>query len=121
MSDELPPWLKEQLARYEQLQQSLQTVVSQKQMLEAEMSETTKAVEELTKAAPDAIVYKHTGTVLVKANKDELLKELEEKKDLTNTRIMVLAKQEERLRSNLQEVQNKVNEALKSKQQPPSN
>jgi prefoldin beta subunit len=94
--------------------------VSQKQLLEAEKAEADRATEELKKAASDAIVYKNAGSVLVKANRDDLLKELGEKTDLTNTRIMVLAKQEERVRSNLQEVQNKVNEALKSKQEPPA-
>ena len=121
MGAELPPWLKEQLARYDQLQQNLQAVVNQKQLLEAEKSEADRATEELKKAASDAVVYKNAGSVLVRANKDDLLKELEEKTDLTNTRILVLAKQEERIRSNLQEVQNKVNEALKSKQAPPAN
>jgi prefoldin beta subunit len=94
--------------------------VSQKQLLEAEKAEADRATEELKKAASDATVYKNAGSVLVKANRDDLLKELEEKTDLTNTRIMVLAKQEERVRTNLQEVQNKVNEALKSKQEPPA-
>lgn len=94
--------------------------MSQKQLLEAEKAEADRATEELKKAAFDAIVYKNAGSVLVKANRDDLLKELEEKTDLTNTRILVLAKQEERIRSNLQEVQNKVNEALKSKQEPPA-
>jgi prefoldin beta subunit len=95
--------------------------VSQKQLLEAEKAEADRATEELKKAALDAIVYKSAGSVLVKANRDDLLKELDEKIDLTNTRILVLAKQEERIRSNLQEVQNKVNEALKSKQAPSAN
>jgi prefoldin beta subunit len=89
-------------------------------MLGAEKAEADRATEELKKAAADAVVYRNAGSVLVKANKDELLKELEEKTDLTNTRIMVLAKQEERIKANLQEVQNKVNEALKSKQEPPA-
>jgi prefoldin beta subunit len=120
VSNELPPWLKEQLARYDQLQQNLQAVVSQKQMLEAERTEADRAAAELKKAAPDAVVFKNTGSVLIKANREDLLKELEEKSDLTNTRILVLTKQEERIRSNLQEVQTKVNEALKSKQEPPA-
>jgi len=94
--------------------------VSQKQLLEAEKAEADRATEELKKAAPDATVYKNAGSVLVKANKDEVLKELEEKADLTSTRIQVLAKQEERIRASLQEVQNKVNEALKSKQDRPA-
>jgi len=121
VSTEIPPWLKEQLARYDQLQQNLQAIVSQKQLLEAEKAEAERASEELKKAAADAVVYKNAGSVLVKANKDDLLKELLEKTDLTNTRILVLAKQEERIRASLQEVQNKVNEALKSKQDRPAN
>ena len=120
MSNELPPWLKEQLARYDQLQQNLQAVVSQKQLLEAEKAEADRAAAELKKAAPEATVYKNAGSVLIKANRDELLKELEEKSDLTNTRIMVLTKQEERIKNNLQEVQAKVNEALKGKPEPPA-
>ncbi len=120
MSTEIPPWLKEQLARYDQLQQNLQAVVSQKQMLEAEKAEADRAAAELKKAGPDAVVFKNTGSVLVKANRDDLLKELEEKTDLTNTRILVLSKQEDRIRTNLQEVQAKVNEALKGKQEPPA-
>jgi len=120
VSTEIPPWLKEQLARYDQLQQNLQAIVSQKQLLEAEKAEADRASEELKKAAPDAVVYKNAGSVLVKADKDDLIKELLEKTDLTNTRILVLTKQEERVRASLQEVQNKVNEALKSKQEPPA-
>jgi len=89
-------------------------------MLEAEMSEADRAIEELKKAAIDAIVYKQAGSVLIKSNKDDLLKELEEKKELTKTRIMVLGKQEDRIKASLQEVQNKVNESIKNKQTPPA-
>ncbi len=46
---ELPPQLQEQLARLQQLQQTLQAVMTQKQQLEIEASETDKAVAELDK------------------------------------------------------------------------
>jgi len=36
---EIPPWLREQLARLEQLQQNLKSVQMQKQQVEAELSE----------------------------------------------------------------------------------
>lgn len=109
----IPPWLQEQLVRFEQLQQNLQAIVAQRQRVEAELMEVEKALEELKKAPQNAAVYKLAGTIMLKANRDELIKELEEKKELANTRIMVLKKQEERLKSNLQEIQNKINEALK--------
>ncbi len=109
----IPPWLQEQLVRFEQLQQNLQAIIAQRQQVEAELMEVEKALEELKKAPQDVAVYKLAGTIMLKANRDDLIKELEEKKELANTRIMVLKKQEERLKSNLQEIQNKINEALK--------
>ncbi|MEM0117477.1 MAG: prefoldin subunit beta [Conexivisphaerales archaeon] len=115
----VPPWLQEQLAKYEQLRQTLQTVLAQKQQLEAELADTERAIEELRKASPDATTYKIAGSILVKVPKDELLKEMEEKKELTNTRVMVLSKQEQRLQANIQELQNKIQEMLKPKQEQP--
>jgi prefoldin beta subunit len=113
----VPPWLQEQLAKYEQLRQTLQSVLAQKQQLEAELSDTERAIEELKKATPDTTVYKIAGSVLVKVGKDNLLKEMEEKKELTNTRIMVLAKQEQRLQASMQDLQNKITEAVRPKQE----
>lgn len=117
MSSEIPPWLQEQLVRYDQLQQNLQAILVQKQQVEAELAEIEKALEELKKSPPDATVYKFAGAIMLKADREEILKELEEKRELVNTRVMVLKKQEERIRSNLQELQNKINEAVKSRQQ----
>lgn len=107
---ELPPWLREQVARLNQLQQNLQAILMQKQQVEIEMVELDKALEELKKAAADDTVYKSAGSVLIRANKDDVIKELEEKKELANTRIMVLSKQEARLKENLKEAQGKIDE-----------
>ena len=81
-NQEIPPWLREQLARFEQLQQSLQVTSSQKQQIELEIAEMNKAVEELTKSGQDETVYKSVGTVLIKSKKEDVLKEIEEKKEL---------------------------------------
>jgi prefoldin beta subunit len=45
-----------------------------------------------------------------------VLKDLEEKKELSNTRIMVLGKQETRVKENLKEVENKINEMIRGMQ-----
>lgn len=109
----LPPWVQEQLQRYYQLQQSLQGVVGQKQQLEMEQKETEKALEELKKTEEGVTVYKSAGSILIKSTKENLLSELEEKKELNNTRTTVLGKQEQRLRDNLKELENKLNEMMK--------
>ena len=113
---ELPPWVREQVSRLQQLQQNLQAIMMQKQQLEVEMLETDKALQELKKASPDDAIYKNAGSVLIKAKKEDVLKELEEKKELSNTRIMVLGKQEARVKENLKEVENKINEMIRGMQ-----
>lgn len=113
---ELPPWLREQVSRLQQLQQNLQAILMQKQQLEVEMVETEKALEELKKAGPDDAIYKNAGSVLVKAKKDDVIKELEERKELSNTRLMVLGKQEARVKENLKEVESKINEMIRGMQ-----
>ncbi|GIU71272.1 MAG: hypothetical protein KatS3mg003_1256 [Candidatus Nitrosocaldaceae archaeon] len=110
---DLPPWLKEQVARFNQLQQNLQAILMQKQQLEIEIAEIDKALEELKKAGEEDSVYKAAGPILIKANKDEVIKELEEKKELANTRNTVLSKQESRIKESLKEAQSKLEEMLK--------
>jgi prefoldin beta subunit len=110
---EIPPWLREQLARLQQLQQNLQAIMMQKQQLEAESVEIEKATEELKKSEQDEAVYKSVGPLLIKTKKDDTLKELDEKKDLANTRLVVLGKQETRVKENLKEVENKINEMIR--------
>ncbi len=119
---ELPPLLREQLARYDQTQQNLQAVLAQRQQVEMELGETEKALEELGKAGDSEAVYKFAGNILVRVKKDDVMKELNEKKELANTRKMVLSKQESRFRESLKDLQTKIDDAVKpkvSQAQPP--
>jgi len=115
---ELPPQLQEQLVRLQQLQQTLQSVAAQRQQVELELSETDKALAELEKATEDTPVYKTVGSILVKSNKQTLLTELKERKELMTTRVTVLGKQEDRTRERLKEIQEKLQERLKGPKQP---
>jgi prefoldin beta subunit len=114
---ELPPRLQEQLVRLQQLQQTLQSVATQKQQVELELSETDKALAELEKSTDDTPVYKSVGTILVKSNRQTLLTELKERKELMTTRVTVLGKQEDRTRERLKEVQDKLQERLRGPKQ----
>jgi prefoldin beta subunit len=113
---ELPPWLREQVARLQQLQQNLQAIMMQKQQVELEVVETDRALEEIRKAGIEDVVYKSAGPLLIKSKKDDVTKELEEKKELSNTRLMVLTKQETRVKDNLKEVENKINQMIRGAQ-----
>jgi prefoldin beta subunit len=114
---ELPPWLREQLSRLQQLQQNLQAIMMQKQQVELEIVETDRALEELKKLEGDNnSIYKGAGPLLIKARKEDVLKELEERKELSNTRVTVLGKQETRVKDNLKEVENKINTMIRQMQ-----
>jgi prefoldin beta subunit len=111
---EIPAWLREQLARYEQLQQNLQAIVVQKQQVDLESSDADRALAELKKASDSDAVYKSAGNLLVKAKKEDVLKDLIEKKELSGTRSAVLAKQEQRVRENLKELESKIQDAVRT-------
>ena len=111
---QMPPWLQEQIMKLQQTQQSLQSIMNQKQHLEMEKAETAKALEELKKVAEGDAVYKHAGTVLIKSTKKELIDELEEKQVMAKTRVIVLEKQETRVKESLKEQETKITEMMKS-------
>lgn len=112
-SQQMPPWLQEQIMKLQQSQQSLQSVMTQKQHLEMEKAETAKALDELKKIADGDAVFKQAGTVLIKANKQELIDELEERAEMAKTRVTVLDKQETRLKESLKEQETKITEMMK--------
>ncbi len=123
MSDELsrlPPNVQERLLRLQQLQQTLQSILAQKQQVEMEKTEVDQTVAELQKTAEDAVIYKAIGLLLVKAEKPKVTEELVERKELLDTRSTVLARQEERMRSQIKEAQTKLQEDLSPVSQPSS-
>lgn len=124
MSDDLsklPPQVQERLLRLQQLQQTLQSVLAQKQQVELEVSEIDQASTELQKLTDDAVVYKATGSLMIKVEKTKMITELSERKDLLSARVTILTKQEERLRGQLKELQTKLQQDLNpvSPESPP--
>ena len=115
---QMPPWLQEQIGKMQQSQQNLQSILMQKQQVEMENVESDRALEELKKASDNDQVFKYAGSILIKSDKKSLIDELEEKKELSKTKSIVLAKQEERLKTSLQEQEQKIQEMLKNPNAP---
>jgi prefoldin beta subunit len=108
----LPPQVQERLLRLQQVQQTLQSVLAQKQQVDIELTEIEQALGELQNMVEDAVIYKAIGTLLVKSEKTKVITDLNERKELLNTRTQVLAKQEERLRTQLKDLQAKLQQDL---------
>ncbi|MBS7607206.1 MAG: prefoldin subunit beta [Candidatus Bathyarchaeia archaeon] len=115
MSEEarLPPAVQERLLRLQQLQETLQTVLAQKQQLDLELLEIDRALSELEKVSDDAVIYKSIGSLLIRTDKAKVTSELAERKELATMRVSVLTKQEERLRSQIKELQEKLQKDLR--------
>ena len=114
---QMPPWLQEQIGKMQQSQQNLQSILMQKQQVEMENAESDRALEELKKAADGDQVFKYAGSILIKSDKKSLIDEKEKKKELSKTKTTVLGKQEERLKTSLQEQEQKIQEMLKNPNQ----
>ncbi|HHT76127.1 MAG: prefoldin subunit beta [Methanomassiliicoccaceae archaeon] len=111
--NELSPKVQNQIAQFQQLQQQLQALVSQKYQMDIQLKEMQRTIEELNKAPADVTVYKSVGSLLIKAkSKDELLKEMEEGKETMDIRVKALDRQEKGLRERYQQLQEQISKAF---------
>jgi len=117
---ELPPKVQERLVRLQQLQRNIQAVLAQKQQVELELTETEQALEELGTLAENAVIYKSIGSLLVRSKKGKVEADLKERKELLDTRVQVLNKQEERQRSQFNELQAKLKRDLGGQSSSPT-
>lgn len=109
----LPPEIQQRLLKLQQLQQTLQGVMAQKQQLEMQLSEVEEALTELEKMNETAVIYKSIGALLVKSQKNTVTEELKERKELLTMRVDVLTKQDDRLRTQAKDLQEKLQQDLR--------
>lgn len=111
-SIQLPPHIQERLARLQQLQNTMQSLLLQKQRLDLELSETERALETLEGISSETKAYKSVGAILVEKERDELIKELSERKEFLEMRSKVLGRQEDKTRERLTSLQKTLQKEL---------
>ncbi|HYU06677.1 MAG TPA: prefoldin subunit beta [Thermoplasmata archaeon] len=110
---EISPQLQNQIAQYQNLQQQLQVLGSQRVQLEAKLREIESTLEELGKVSAETPVYKSIGMLLVRQDdRDSLKKELEEHKETLTIRVKSLQKQEKSLSERYNDLAGKIQTAL---------
>ncbi|MEM3408230.1 MAG: prefoldin subunit beta [Candidatus Micrarchaeia archaeon] len=87
------------------LQQQLQILSLQKQQMKIQSDEIDHALKEIESAKGD--IYRLVGPVLLKSTKEEVVKDLNDKKATLEARIQILEKQEERIKKQFQESKNR--------------
>jgi len=102
---QLPPQVQERLQRLQNLQNTYQQLLVQKQRIEMEKMESEKALETLKDVAVDSKVYKSVGAVLVEKPKDDVVKELDDRVEFLVMRLKVLVKQEDKTKEKMTSIQ----------------
>ena len=92
------------------LEQAIQNLLLQKQAFQIELSETSNALEELKKTKDDA--FKIVGQIMIKTDKAELEKELEDKKKLLNLRLNSIQKQEDLMSEKIERLKEEITKKL---------
>jgi prefoldin beta subunit len=104
----------EDTKKIEELQiaeQSIQNLLVQKQVFQLETVEAKNALDELKKSSGD--VFKIVGNLMIKAQKEELEKELIKKKELMELKIKSIGKQEKELREQIEKTRTELLKKLK--------
>jgi prefoldin beta subunit len=121
--DNIPMKVQNQIAMLQQLQQQLQTVISQKAQYDLAVREAKRAQEALKDLSDDAEVFMNIGTVLVQQQKAKVEASLTEKVETLEIRIKSLEKQEKAMQTKFEQLSAQVKEALEGKKpssSPPS-
>jgi prefoldin beta subunit len=109
---QLPPNIQEKIGRLQQLQNTLQQLILQKQRLDLERNESERALKTLEDVPSETKVYRSAGAILVEKEKDVIVKELKERLDFLEMRSKVLAKQEGNTRERLTSIQESLQQEL---------
>lgn len=75
----------------------MQQLMVQKQRLQIELTESDKALNTLEEVTDESNVYKSVGAVLVQKPRQDVVKELHERKEFLEMRLKVLEKQETKI------------------------
>jgi prefoldin beta subunit len=114
----LSPKVQNQLGMLQQIQQQLQTILSQKAQYEIAVREAKRAKEEISDAADDAVMYMSVGTVMMQKKKEVVNTKLTEKIEMLELRIKSLEKQEKMMQGKFEQLQAQIKAAIEGKGTP---
>ena len=114
----ISPKVQNQVAMLQQIQQQLQTILSQKAQYEMAAREAKRAQEEIKDMSDDTAMYMSVGSVMMQKKKDVVNTKLGEKVETLELRIKSLEKQEKMLQGRFEQLQAQIKAALEGKSAP---
>lgn len=113
--DQLDEETKKKIQNLSALSQSLEFLTQQKIQLEATLRETELAIESLTEATPDTVVYKNIGGIMVKSTRDKLIEDKKSLKITLEMRLKTVQQKLERTKGSLESLQKSLQADLQNK------
>ena len=95
------------------LRQNIEAVALQKQQIESQLSELSSALSEIKQTEK---TYKILGRIMVATSRDQLQKDLTEKKDLAEIRLKNFDEQEKRIQKEMEGAQKKYVKDIKKEE-----
>lgn len=93
------------------LERNLQTFAMEKQSSQVELNEIENALSELNKASGET--YKIISGIMIKADKNSLIKELNEKKKVLDLKIATIEKNEKPFEQKVENLRSEINASMK--------
>lgn len=107
---EIPEDMQGKIRQLQMMEQAMQQLLVQKQTFQMQLMETESALKELNGSGE---AYKIIGNIMVLTKKEELEKELNEKKETVELRISSLEKQETKTRERAASLQKEIVSTMK--------
>ena len=97
---------EDKIRELQMIEHTLLNLVTQRQTFNIEVNEVNSALEGLKNSK--GLVYKILGNIMVESSKDDLKKELEDKKKFIDLRMNSIEKQEKIIKSKAEAIQKEV-------------
>jgi len=105
---------EEKIRQLQLFEQNIHGLLTQKQTFQSQVLEIDNAVKELEKAKGK--VYKIVGTVMIDSTKENLEKDLKERKEVLELRLKSIQKQEDGLKERAEKLQKEVMQEIEKKE-----
>jgi len=111
--DKMNKETEEKIGQLQLMEQNLQNFIMQKQKFQTQLFEIENALKELEGTKDKA--YKIVGTVMIASKREDLIKELKEKKSVIELRIKTIEKQEKTIKDKSSQMQADIMSKLQKK------
>jgi len=102
---------EKKIQQFQIIEQQLDNIILQKQNFQVQLAENENASVELEKS--NKTPYKIIGTIMVSSERNSLLKDLKESREIIELRLKTLEKQENNLKEKAESLQKDLMEELK--------